>query len=284
MDKEKEKEIEEIEDIEDILEKLPRNQILALVRNEKASAKVLDGIGRLHFHDEEICRAILDHPGASIATLFYIARNAPLPLLEWIAQNRAYLRRVPEVREALLGNPLLGPDIRALLQAEAREAEEGTSKEREEKEKEKKKKDLHQMIKELSTGQRLALAKKGNKEVRLILIRDPNEMIALEVANSPRITDSEILFISQMRDVSEKVLRAIGTNRRYRSNKQVVLNLLHNPKTPASISLSLGVTRLSDRELAALARDKNIPGVVSRAASIVLQNRKKSTSAPEGGH
>ncbi len=276
--------MEREEVLERILEKLPREQVLMLVRNEKVREKVLDSIGRLHLHDEEVCRAILEHPGASVATLCHIARNAPLPLAEWIAQNNILLGRVPEVREALLGNPWLNPDLTGEPQAGAGETGEGTPEEKEEKEKAKKKKDLYRMIKELSTGQRLALAKKGNKEVRLILIRDPNEMIALEVVNSPRITDSEILYISQMRDVSEKVLRAVATNRRYRSNKQVVLNLLHNPKTPASISLGLGITRLSDRELSGLAKDKNIAGVVARAASLVREKRKKAISAPKGGH
>jgi hypothetical protein len=276
--------MEREEVVEKILEKLSRDQILMLLRSENASGKTLDNIGWLYLHDEEVCRAILEHPGASVATLSHIARNAPLPLVEWIAQNRVLLRRVPEVREALLGNPCLSPDLKGLLQVEAEEADEGVAEETEENEKAKKKKDLYRTIKELSTGQRLALAKKGNKEVRLILIRDANEMIALEVINSPRITDSEILYISQMRDVSEKVLRGIATNRRYRSNKQLVLNLLHNPKTPASVSLGLGITRLSDRELSGLAKDKNIPGVVARAASLVLEKRKKAISAPKGGH
>ena len=282
--------MEREEVVERILERLPRDQVLMLAKNEKASEKTLDSIGRLHLHDEEVCRAILEHPGASVATLSHIARNALLPLVEWIAQNRALLRRFPEVREALLGNPCLSPDLKEELQAEAGEAGEGTTEETEEaeeteeNEKAKKKKDLYRMIKELSTGQRLALAKKGNKEVRLILIRDANEMIAMEVINSPRITDSEILHISQMRDVSEKVLRAIGTNRRYRSYKQVVLNLLHNPKTPVAVSLGLGITRLSDRELSGLSKDRNIPGVVARAASWVLEKRKKAISGPKRGH
>lgn len=273
--------MEKEELVERILEKLSRDQILTLAKNEKASDKVLDSIGRFYLDDEEICRAILQHPRASATTLSFIAENAGLLLVQWIVQNGDLIRKFTEVREGLLANPWLDPDMRGLMQAQPQGERESTP---EEKEKEERKKDLHRVIKELSTGQRLALAKKGNKEVRMILIRDPNEMIALEVVNSPRITDSEILYISQMKEVSEKVLRAIGTNRRYRSNKLVVLNLLHNPKTPASVSLGLGITRLSDRELSGLAKDRNVPGVVSRAAKMVLDKRKKAVSAPGGGH
>ena len=268
--------------VERILGKLPREQILSLVGNQKTTDKVLEAVLRFHLHDEEVCQAILEHPGASGATLSYIARSAPLFLAEAIVQNTDLLQKFPEVREALAANPWLSPEAKGQLEAQAQEKKEDIPEEKEEKEK--KKKDLYLMIKELSTGQRLALAKKGNKEVRMILIRDANEMIALEVVNSPRITDSEILYISQMRDVSEKVLRAIGTNRRYRGNKQLVLNLLHNPKTPVSVSLGLGITRLSDRELSGLGKDRNIPGVVCRAAAMVLEKRKKAISGSKGGH
>ena len=118
----------------------------------------------------------------------------------------------------------------------------------------------------------------------MILVRDANETIALEVIGSPRITDAEIVQISQMQDVSEKVLRAIGSNRKYRFNKAVVLNLLHNPKTPVAISLGLGMPRLSDRELSGLAKNRNIPTVVSRAAHAILDKRKKASQPPGGGH
>jgi hypothetical protein len=265
------------EPLEAILENLPRDQILALVQNEKVGANILDTIGRKHLHDEEVCRALLQHPGVSLTTLSYIAQNASPPLAKAIVRDRRLLSRFSEIRQALLANPSLDIEVRDLIQERA----EGQPKDREQKEK---KKDLYRMIKELSTGQRLALAKKGNKEVRMILIRDANEMIALEVAHSPRITDSEIVQISQMKDVSEKVLRAIANNRRYRSNKTVVLNLLHNPKTPVSVSLALGIPRLSDRELVGLTKDKNIPGAVCRAASMVLEKRKKPPTLPGKGH
>lgn len=113
----------------------------------------------------------------------------------------------------------------------------------------------------------------------MILIKDANEMIALEVVSSPRISDDEIITIAQMRDISDKVLRAIANIRRFRANKQVVINLLHNPKTPVGVSLGIGLPNLTDRELQSLARDRNIPAAVSRAASQVLERRAKGPAA-----
>jgi hypothetical protein len=100
-------------------------------------------------------------------------------------------------------------------------------------------------------------------------------MIALEVVNSPRISEDEITTIVQMRDISDKVLRAIANVRRFRANKQIVTGLLHNPKTPVGVSLGLGLPNLTDRELKFLAGDRNIPAAVSRAAKQVLERRAK---------
>ena len=267
---------------EGMLKELPRDRILAMLQDEEASGQILEDMVRIWLHDQEVCWAILHHPGALAATLYYIAENAAQSLAESIAQDKALLGKFPEVRKALLANPHLGPEVTGQLQREAEKQAEGHPEGKEDKGK--KKQDLYRMIKGLSSGQRLALAKKGNKEVRMILIRDPNEMVALEVVSSPRITDSEIIYISQLKDVSEKVLRSIANSRRYRSNKLVVLNLLHNPKTPVSVSLNLGISGLSDRELSGLAKDRNIPGAVSRAATMVLEKRKKQVSAPGRGH
>jgi hypothetical protein len=271
------------EPLENILENLPRDQILALVQNEKVASHILDTIVRKHLHDEEILKTLLRHPAVSSSTLSFIARHASPSLAETIAQDKTLLGRFTEIREALLSNPSLGIEMKDLIQEKDANDQAAATKEQEAKEKERKK-DLYTTIKGLSTGQRLALAKKGNKDVRMILIRDPNEMIALEVVSSPRITDAEIVQISGMKDVSEKVLRAIANNRRYRSNKAIVLTLLHNPKTPVSISLGLGIPRLADKELVGLSKNRNIPGVVARAAAVVLEKRKKPPSQPGKGH
>jgi hypothetical protein len=118
----------------------------------------------------------------------------------------------------------------------------------------------------------------------MILIKDSNEMVALEVAGSPRISDGEILAIAMMRDVSDKVLRYIANNRKYRQNKQIVLALLNNPRTPVGVSLGLGIQQLSDRELDDLAKNRNIPGAISRAAKQIADRRKAPQTAGGGGH
>jgi hypothetical protein len=122
---------------------------------------------------------------------------------------------------------------------------------------------------------KLKAAVKGTREMRSILIRDPSKMIAAAVLSSPKVTDAEVAGFARMGNVSEDVLRIIGHNRAWLKNYSVVLALTKNSKTPVAMSMNL-MNRLSNRDLATLATDRNIPEALRVAA------RKRVASAREG--
>src|SRR5262249_30115601 len=70
---------------------------------------------------------------------------------------------------------------------------------------------------------RLKAAMKGTREVRGILIRDTNKMIAAAVLSSPKLTEAEVESFARMANVSEEVLRTIGQNRSWMKNYGVVV-------------------------------------------------------------
>jgi len=250
--------------------------LLPMAQNPKAPAEVLEKILEHPALSPEVVLALLRHPSTPGAGMARLAEAATEDLLQVLLSNLERVNRWVEALEALLRNPAV-PEIkhesikRHIAIAKKRDAE-GT------------KKGLLLRVKELPVGQKLALAKKGNKDVRMILIKDANEMVALEVVGSPRITDGEILAIAMMRDVSEKVLRFIANNRKYRQNRQMVLALVNNPRTPVSVSLGLGIQQFTDKELDELAKNRNVPGVISRAAKQVMDRRRAPKAAAGGGH
>jgi hypothetical protein len=251
--------------------------LLTVVQNQKTPPEVLEKILSHPALAPEVVIALLRHPHTPGVAMAQLAARASGGILDVILGSLERLARWAEALEALLGNPNLPavkqPTIRQALQMARKREADGTRK-----------KSLLLQIKELPVGQKLALATKGNKDVRMILVRDSNEMVALETVGSARITDGEILAISMMRDVSDNVLRYIANNRKYRQNKQIILGLLNNPRTPVGVSLSLSINSLTDRELAELAKNKNVPGVISRAAKQILDRRKAAPGAPGGGH
>ncbi|OFW16971.1 MAG: hypothetical protein A3F70_17685 [Acidobacteria bacterium RIFCSPLOWO2_12_FULL_67_14] len=122
-----------------------------------------------------------------------------------------------------------------------------------------------QKIAAMSPGQRLALAMKGTREERAVLVRDPNKIVAVAVLSSPKITDSEVERIAKMANVSDDVLRIIGQTRAWAKNYSIVAALTKNPKTPIPVSLTL-LSRLHEAEVKTLAADRNVPDVIRTAA------------------
>jgi hypothetical protein len=59
---------------------------------------------------------------------------------------------------------------------------------------------------------------------------------------------------------------------------------VNNPRTPVGVTLGLGLSQLSDRELTELSKNRNVPGAVSRAAKQILDRRKGAAAPQAGGH
>lgn len=113
--------------------------------------------------------------------------------------------------------------------------------------------------------ERLKAAIKGTREMRAILIRSPNKMLAAAVLSSPKVTDSEVEGFTRMANLSEDVMRTIASNRSWMKNYGVVVGLTKNPKTPLALSMNM-MSRLNDRDLAMLSVDRNIPEPLRIAA------------------
>jgi hypothetical protein len=122
-----------------------------------------------------------------------------------------------------------------------------------------------QRLSQMNFTQRLKAAMKGTKEMRSILIRDPNKMISAAVLSSPKVTESEAANFARMASVSEDVLRAIAQNRAWMKSYGVVVGLARNPKTPVAMSLNL-LPRLQDRDVQAISVDRNVPEPLRVAA------------------
>jgi len=126
----------------------------------------------------------------------------------------------------------------------------------------------------LPIKRKIKLASKGTREQRAQLIRDPNKLVAAAVLSSPKLTDAEVESFAKMANVSEEVLRVVGTNRTWLKNYGVVLGLVKNPKTPAAISMML-LQRVNERDMKMLGVDRNVPEALRLAARKYLVKGKK---------
>jgi regulator of extracellular matrix RemA (YlzA/DUF370 family) len=135
---------------------------------------------------------------------------------------------------------------------------------------------IHRLLTSLPVPDKIKIATLGRREQRSILVRDPNRIVCTAVLASPKLTDTEVENFARMQNVSEEVLRIIGTSRAWTKKYSVIANLVKNPRTPTGVSLPL-MLRLVERDLKALSVDRNVPESVrlgARKQLAVLQARK----------
>lgn len=125
----------------------------------------------------------------------------------------------------------------------------------------------------MNTYQRIMQALKGTREERLILVRDRSTLVVRAVMASPKLSEGEVEHIAGMRSANEEAIRIIASRQRFLRRYGVVRNLAFNPRTPPGITVQL-LSRLSDRDLRLLARDRNVPELVRRVAAERIEKRR----------
>lgn len=134
------------------------------------------------------------------------------------------------------------------------------------------KRGLEAQVRDMAVGQKIKLAYKGNKEVRAILIRDTNKVVAGAVVKSGRLSDREVASFAANKNLDGEVIREIAMNREFTRRYPVKVALANSPKTPVSLAVSL-VGSMQKKDLMALARNRNIPSVVTEAAVRLVRKK-----------
>lgn len=177
----------------------------------------------------------------------FLARSdIPIGLREFFGDRGVFPAEIPPIAE--IEEPLIDTDPGP--EEEEDDGERGTAV---------------QKLAMMTFPQRLKAAVKGTREMRSILIRDPNKLIASSVLSSPKVSEPEIETFAKMANVSKDVLRIIASNRAWMKNYGIVHSLTKNPKTPLGMSLNL-MNRLAAKDLAKLAVDRNVPEALRIAA------------------
>lgn len=135
---------------------------------------------------------------------------------------------------------------------------------------------FQQRLSSMTVPEKVKCATKGTREMRSILIRDPNRMVASAVLSCPKVNDAEVEAFAKMGNVSEEILRTIAQSRGWTKSYTVVLALVKNSKTPVAITMNL-LQRLNDSDVKKLASDRNVPEALRLAA------RKRNTKILSGG-
>jgi hypothetical protein len=195
------------------------------------------------------------------ALQMFLARpDVPLGLREFFGDRGIFPDEMPDITAMMVDEdePLLDNSDPVDLGEEDETRESATQK-----------------LAKMGFSARLKAAVKGSREMRAMLIRDPNKMISTSVLSSPKLSEPEVESFAKMASLSEDVLRIIATNRAWTKNYNIVLGLAKNPKTPVALSMQF-LQRLSNKDLAQVSVDRNVSEALRIAA------RKKVAAARSG--
>lgn len=171
--------------------------------------------------------------------------------------------------EAFVGS-LESEESRELDDAAVEAAYEGDSPD----EKKKKVESVEQSLASLTVSAKVRVATLGNSTQRAVLIRDSNKLVVMGVIKSPALTESEVMRFAKYRTLPDEAVRFIANNRNWTKHYQVKHSLVQNPRCPIEFALRfMPHIRMSD--LKVLARDKNVPQAVARAAKQLLTKRMR---------
>ncbi len=129
------------------------------------------------------------------------------------------------------------------------------------------------LIGTLSMAQKIAFGYRGNKEVRTILLRSSNRLVANAAIRNPRITDNEILAVSKSKAVHDDIIRTIAGNKEMSRAYAVKRELVKNPKTPQGTAIRF-LTLLRASDVRDIARSKNVPSSVAQQAKRMMNRRQ----------
>ncbi len=294
------------------LERVPATVVSGVVSSRALAPGLLDRLARRYAGSGSVLLEIARNSAASDDTLTFMAALPFTTVLEVIGRNQGRLERSPELVAALLSNPATpttivqlwqehlersvaaatpslaeaeGPAEDALLAdpvlieedekdepAEARpfavEADDALSA---------KQLSIYALLKRMSMGQKVALAVKGNREVRNILIRETNRMLCLKVLENPRISETDIESYAKSTNLSDDVLRGIANQKEWCKKYPVMRALVFNPKAPLGVTLDY-VKRLTLKDLEFLSKNRNVPETLRSTGRRLLTVRRESNS------
>lgn len=253
-----------------LLDYFKRGEVARDVRMEAA----LGTLAPRAYEQLQILVMLLEDPDAEIratadetlnkipeaALKVFLARpDVPLGIREFFADRGVFPDEMPDITAMFdVEEPLLDNSDDIDLGDEDEDRESATQK-----------------LAKMGFSARLKAAVKGSREMRAMLIRDPNKMISASVLSSPKLTEPEVESFAKMASLSEEVLRIIANNRAWTKNYNVVLGLTKNPKTPVALAMNF-LSRLSNKDLTQVSVDRNVPEALRISA------RKKVAAARSG--
>jgi hypothetical protein len=256
---------------------VPVESFLLAMKRADASPRVIQYCAENLADKPGVADALAQNPRTPPDMLVRLAARLSAASVEALLNDAERLSRSPILAAALATNPNLSLEQKRLLEemdkddggldeAAMREALaelEPDSQKRE---------TLIQRLNKMRVVERMKMALTGNREERVMLIRDRNKLVQRAVLQSPKLTDQEVENFAGMSNLNEEILRTIAGNRAFIKNYAVVKKLVNNPKVPLDVTLHL-LPRLNSTDIKFLTLNKNVPETLRTLSFKLMRER-----------
>ncbi len=235
---------------------LSESSLLLILDEQDLHPRIIDMFARLHFSKKKVAEKITLQQHVELNTLLFLRDKGIVPaqmseqevvvrLPTELAKGKASLA-TEQVQEA--------PDVDAEKDFQSK----------------------YQMLQQMGISEKIKTALTGDKEWRSLLIKDSNKLVSGAVVKNPRVTEPEILAIAKSAIQNDEILRVICANKEWVKNYPIRKALIENHKTPLPIALRF-IGFLLEKDLAALAKNKNVSSVlVNQARRLLIKSKQKN--------
>jgi hypothetical protein len=91
---------------------------------------------------------------------------------------------------------------------------------------------------ELSVGERKAMARRPSRASFDKLLKDPHPLVIRQLLENPRLTEDDLVRVAARRPANVDALRAIARTD-WLCRPRVRMSMIHNPGTPSAIAIPL---------------------------------------------
>jgi hypothetical protein len=282
------------------VQKMPENILINIAQTQKIPA-TLDFISKIHGNNEKVLERILINQNTADATFIHLSQTSTERLSTLIGNNQVRILRTPQIADNLKKNKnmlksemdkltsflrmngitiegesaeLTLAEIEAILQTnDADEIPIEFMEDGKDDIAENVRLSIYQYVQTINTGQKIKLALKGNKEARMLLIKDSNKVVSSAVVKNPRITDSEVLAACQNKTINDEILRLICMKAEWLKHYSIQAALANNPKTPFQTALRF-MRMLTANDLKKLSKNKNAPAQLQKMAKELYETKR----------
>lgn len=242
---------------------LPGEVARSYVQAPEAHPSLLNELARVHYGNPEVANALLGTESLSIQAREFLQKQlVSSPLESDISPG--------ERDDESQADELASPDADLPFAADEMQDEEAAEIDEEDEQFLSK----YKIAMIMGISEKIKMALTGDKEWRVILIKDTNKLVSGSVVKNPRITDGEILTILKVGVQNDEIIRLICANKEWIKNYTIRKALVSCPKTPLQNALRYLAT-LTEKDIAVFAKSKNISSVVSTQAKRILLSRKR---------